>query len=96
MIKVEDKSCLKLGDIIYFHSWGVGGFLFGIVTDSDEDEVFFDKLKIWRKGNSYRIDEIDEVELIKVINDVKEYALYDFENIINNAKRENVYFNLED
>lgn len=27
-MKVEDISKLKFGDVIYFHNWGVGGFLF--------------------------------------------------------------------
>lgn len=31
MIKVEDKSCLKLGDIIYFHSWGVEVFFLALL-----------------------------------------------------------------
>jgi hypothetical protein len=26
-MKVEDISKLKSGDVIYFHNWGVGGFL---------------------------------------------------------------------
>ena len=35
--KLKEKSKLKVGDIIKFHSWGVGGFLFGTIIKKKED-----------------------------------------------------------
>lgn len=42
-----DKSELKVGDVIRFHDWGVGGRLFGVIVEH-EDDLYRSKLNIWR------------------------------------------------
>lgn len=88
-MKVEDISKLKSGDVIYFHNWGVGGFLFGIIIRADNNE-----LKVWRARSKFCIDDIDAVELIKSAVDTKGYLLHDLQDIINDAKANNIDFNL--
>ena len=91
----ENKTELKPGDLIFFHNWGVGGFLFGIVIENDEkDEYYHNKLKVWRARSTFCIEEIDNIELIQSLNDVKDYALYDFHEFIKDAKEKNINFNL--
>ncbi len=31
-----DKNKLKVGDVIRFHDWGVGGFLFGVMIERND------------------------------------------------------------
>ena len=42
-----NKSDLEIGDVIKFHDWGSGGFLFGIIVEQDDD-LYNSKLNIWR------------------------------------------------
>ena len=47
-----DKNELKVGDVISFHDWCVGGFLFGVIIEY-EDELYHSKLNIWRPRGIY-------------------------------------------
>ena len=53
-MKIKNKIELKPGDLIFFHNWGVGGFLFGIVIENDKkDEYYHNKLKVWRARSTF-------------------------------------------
>ena len=43
-----NKSDLEIGDVIKFHDWGSGGFLFGIIVEQDDD-LYNSKLKLANK-----------------------------------------------
>ena len=73
----------------------MGGFLFGIVIENDEkDEYYHNKLKVWRARSTFCIEEIDNIELIQSLNDVKDYALCDLHEFLKDAKEKNINFNL--
>ena len=50
-MEVTDKSILKVGDLISYHDWTSGGFLFGVIVEN-EDEYYHNKLNIWRRPDS--------------------------------------------
>ena len=87
-MQVVDKSKLKPGDVIWFYNYGIGGFLFGIVIE-DEDKG----LTVWRPKCKYSIDSIHAVELIESIDDVENYALYYFQEIMEEARKKEISFN---
>ena len=91
-MKVADKSILKVGDLIWFHNWGVGGFLFGVIVECDED-YYHNTIGIWRAKSSFSLDAIDGIELIKKIEDVEDYALHDFQDFLNEVEEHNIYCN---
>ena len=38
-MELTDKSILKVGDLISYHDWTSGGFLFGVIVEH-EDEYY--------------------------------------------------------
>lgn len=90
-----NKKDLNVGDIIRFHDWGVGGFLFGIIVEQ-EDNLYHSKLNIWRPKDIYYLQAhgIDEITLIKDETDINTYELHDFQDLIRNAEAQYIYFNL--
>lgn len=90
-----NKSDLEIGDVIRFHDWGSGGFLFGIIVEQDDD-LYNSKLNIWRPKGIYYLQAhgIDCITLIKNEADVKAYELYDFRDLITCAEDKAVYYNL--
>lgn len=87
-MQVENKSKLKPGDVIWFYNYGIGGFLFGIVIE-DENK----NLTVWRPKCVYPIDSIHAVELIESVDDVENYALHDFQEIMEEARKKEICFN---
>ena len=75
MIEITDGSQLKVGDLIYYHDWTSGGFLFGVVVER-EDEYYHSKLNIWKSPNSIHwLQAVDAITLIENIEDAKNYEL---------------------
>lgn len=72
--KLKEKPKLKVGDIIKFHSWGVGGFLFGIIVEDAEEGIV-----IWRPKTAYslKIGGIDNITIIKKKTDIEDYEFHD-------------------
>lgn len=89
---VMDKNDLKIGDLIRFHNWGIGGFLFGVIVECEED-YYHNKVNIWRTRSSYSLNDVDAIELIEKIEDVKDYALHDFQDFLNDIKKNNITCN---
>lgn len=89
------KDDLEIGDVIRFHDWGVGGFLFGIMIEQ-EDHLCHSKLNIWRPIDIYYLQAhgIDEITLIKNETDINAYELHDFQDLIRNAVDKDIRFNL--
>lgn len=87
-MQVDNKSKLRPGDVIWFYNYGIGGFLFGIVIE-DEDK----NLTVWRPKCMYSIDSIHAVELIESVDDVENYALHDFQEIMEEARKKEICFN---
>ena len=90
-----DKNELKVGDVISFHDWCVGGFLFGVIIEY-EDELYHSKLNIWRPRGIYflQANGIDGIEVIQSIKDVEEYRLHDFKNFIKATQDERIIVNI--
>lgn len=90
-----EKSELKKGDVIRFHDWGVGGYLFGIIIEY-EDELYHSKLNIWRPRDIYFLQAhgIDNIEVIHSLEGLSEYELRDLQDIINNARDKNIAVNI--
>lgn len=90
-----DKNELKVGDVISFHDWCVGGFLFGVIIEY-EDELYHSKLNIWRPRGIYFLQAhgIDGIEVIQSIKDVEEYRLHDFKNFIKATQDERIIVNI--
>ena len=72
--KLKEKPKLKVGDIIKFHSWDVGGFLFGIIVEDTEEGI-----AIWRPKTTYslKIGGIDNITIIKKKEDIEDYEFHD-------------------
>lgn len=89
-----DKNELKAGDVISFHDWGVGGRLFGIIVEH-EDELYHSKLNIWRPRDIYFLlaHGIDNIELIHSLEEFREYELRDLQDIIKKAQEKNIVVN---
>lgn len=90
-----EKSELKLGDVIKFHDWGVGGFLFGVIIEY-EDELYHSKLNIWRPRDIYFLQAhgIDNIEVIHSLEGLSEYKLHDLQDIIKKARDKNIAINI--
>lgn len=90
-----DKSKLKVGDLIRFYCSGVGGFLFGVIIEYEND-FYPGKLNIWRPKNIYFLQECG-INVIKVINDIEDvgddYDLIEFQKFICEVKRNNIFCN---
>lgn len=89
-----DKSKLKVGDLIRFHNWGCGGFLFGVIIEY-EDDIFPGKLNIWRPRDIYFLMDhgIDAIELIRSEHDVEDYEMVEFQEFLSEVKRNNIFCN---
>lgn len=72
--KLKEKLKLKAGDIIKFHNWGVGGFLFGIIVEDAEEGI-----AIWRPKTTYslKIGGIDNITIVKKKTDIEDYEFRD-------------------
>lgn len=90
-----NKDDLEIGDVIEFHSWEIGGFLFGIIIEH-EDDLYHSKLNIWRPKDVYYLQSngIDGITLINGEEDIKEYNLYDFRDLLREAVDNDIYFKL--
>lgn len=89
-----DKGKLKVGDVIRFHDWGVGGFLFGIIIEH-EDELYHSKLNIWRPRDIYFLQAhgIDHIDVILSMKEIRESELHDFKDIIEAAQNNKIFMN---
>ena len=89
-----DKKDLKIGDLISFHDWRVGGFLFGVIVEY-EDDLYHCKLNIWRPKDIYFLQAhgIDNIKLIKKIEDVQSYRLNEFNQFLKDVNKNNIYCN---
>lgn len=92
---IMKKNDLEIGNVIRFHDWGTGGFLFGIIIQH-EDDLYHSKLNIWRPKDIYYLQAhgIDDIALIKDTTDINEYELYDFRNLVKEAHERNLYYSL--
>jgi len=92
-MEIPNKSKLKVGDLISYHDWTSGGFLFGVIVEQ-EDECYHSKLNIWRGHNSIHcLEAVDSIEIIEKIEEVKDFRLRDFQDFLNNIKEHNIYCN---
>ena len=55
-MEITDKNKLKVGDIIRFHNWGVGGFLFGLITECEEEAHTHNTTHIWRAKSYFSLN----------------------------------------
>lgn len=92
-MEITDKSKLKVGDLIWFHNWGVGGFLFGVIVECEEEPRTHNTVRIWRVRSNFSLNSVDGIELIEKIEDVKDYALHDLQDFLNDVKEHNIYCN---
>ena len=89
--KLKEKPKLKIGDIIKFHSWGVGGVLFGIIVEDAEEGIV-----IWRPKTTYslKIGGIDNIITIKEKEDIKDYEFHDLlAEVIKPADKIGIHYN---
>ena len=90
-----DKSELKVGDVIIFHDWGIGGRLFGIIVEH-EDDLYHSKLNIWRPKDIYFLQAhgIDNIELIQSFEGLSEHKQCELQEIIEKAQDKNIKMNI--
>lgn len=90
-----DKSELKVGDVIRFHDWGIGGRLFGIIV-KQEDDLYHSKLNIWRPKDIYFLQAygIDNIELIQSFEGFSEHKQRELREIIEKAHDKNIKTNI--
>ena len=93
-MEIKDKNKLKVGDVIRFHNWGVGGFLFGLITECKEEERTHNTIHIWRARSHFSLNDVDAITLIEKIEDVKGYESHDFQDFLNDIKSNNMKCNL--
>lgn len=89
--KLKEKSKLKVGDIIKFHSWGVGGFLFGIIVEDAEEGII-----IWRPKTTYslKIGGIDNITIIEKKEDIEDYEFHDLlAKVVESADKIGIHYN---
>lgn len=89
--KLKEKSKLKIGDIIKFHSWGVGGFLFGIIVEDAEEGI-----AIWRPKTTYslKIGGIDNITIIEKKEDIEDYEFQDLlAEVVKLADKIGIHYN---
>ncbi len=90
-----DKNKMKVGDVIRFHDWGVGGFLFGVIIERN-DVLYHSQLNIWRPKDIYFLQAhgIDHIDIIQSIDEINESELHDFYDIIKAARNNNIFMNI--
>ena len=93
-MEITNKNELKIGDIIRFHNWGVGGFLFGLIAECEEEPHTHNMTHIWRARSQFSLNDVDAITLIENIEDIKGYELHDFQNFLNDVKGNNMKYNL--
>lgn len=96
--KLKEKSKLKVGDIIKFHSWGVGGFLFGIIVEDAEEGIIIWRpgIIIWRPKTTYslKIGGIDNITIIKKKEDIEDYEFHDLlAKVVKPADKIGIHYN---
>lgn len=92
-MEITDKEKLKVGDLISYHDWTSGGFLFGVIIEH-EDEYYHSKLNIWRSPNSIHwLEAVDAIEIIEKIEDVKDYRLHDLQDFLKRIEEHNIQCN---
>jgi len=90
-----DKNKLKVGDIIRFHDWGVGGYLFGIIVEY-EDDIYHSKQNIWRPKDIYflQVHGIDNIKLIQSFERLSEHLQRELQEIIKLVQDKNIKMNI--
>ena len=92
-MEITYKRKLKAGDLISYHDWTSGGFLFGVIIEY-KDERYHSNLNIWRSPNSiHLLEAVDAIEVVRRIEDVEDYRLYDLQVFLNKIKENNIYCN---
>ena len=94
-MKINNTNMLKPGDIIRFHNWGVGGFLFGVITECEKEPHTENTIHIWREKSTFSLNNVDNIELIEKIEDVQDYTLHDFYDFLNDMKKNNISNNFD-
>lgn len=67
--------------------------MFGVIVKCEEELFTHNTIHIWRPKSNFSLNDVDAIELIEKIDDVKEYALNDFYNFINDVEMNNVTYN---
>lgn len=93
-MEITDKTELKIGDIIRFHNWGMGGFLFGLITECEEEPLTHNMIHIWRSRSHFSLNDVDTITLVERIEDVKGYELHNFQDFLNDVKSNSMKCNL--
>lgn len=89
---IMNKSILKVGDVIRFHDWTSGGFLFGVIIEY-EDKLYHNKLNIWRPRDIHFLQAVDHIDVIQSKEEIIEYELRSFDDIIEAAKNSGIFLN---
>lgn len=93
-ILVENRTNLKIGDVVSFYNSGVGGFLFGIIVASNPNtEKLYSpdsKIEIWRPKSNYEMGAIINVVPISMLNDVAFYRRDDLLKLIEAADNQGI------
>lgn len=93
-ILVENRTNLKIGDVVSFYNSGVGGFLFGIIVASNPNtEKLYSpdsKIEIWRPKSNYEMGAVINVVPISMLNDVAFYRRDDLLKLIEAADNQGI------
>ncbi len=93
-IFVENRTNLKIGDVVSFYNSGVGGFLFGIIVASNPNtEKLYSpdsKIEIWRPKSNYEMGAVINVVPISMLNDVAFYRRDDLLKLIEAADNQGI------
>lgn len=93
-IFVENRTNLKIGDVVSFYNSGVGGFLFGIIVASNPNtEKLYSpdsKIEIWRPKSNYEMGAVINVVPISMLNDVAFYRRNDLLKLIEAADNQGI------
>lgn len=93
-IFVENRTNLKIGDVVSFYNSGVGGFLFGIIVASNPNtEKLYSpdsKIEIWRSKSNYEMGAVINVVPISMLNDVAFYRRDDLLKLIEAADNQGI------
>lgn len=93
-ILVENRTNLKIGDVVSFYNSGVGGFLFGVIVASNPNtEKLYSpdsKIEIWRPKSNYEMGAVINVVPISMLNDVAFYRRDDLLKLIETADNQGI------